>query len=236
MNLDAVADEEAEIETRGAPQFPISGSDSGAIQELIYLQARYKRLVTLGVFRNESMRFYGIVVSCLLLTGCVTAPPLNFAVGNVPRSPNKVDADLRSITVVLAQDDEKTGRIASDGEKAVEPFKEALTDAVNRAALFTDDSHTHVNLAVKFLKINPPHPGFDMETDVEARYEITDRRTGAPIYNKQFTSVGLCPMDFAFAGEVRARESVNRAFKANLDDFITDMEAAKIVATGAPSS
>jgi hypothetical protein len=171
------------------------------------------------------------LLAATVLAGCNPAPPINFSVTDVQASAVKADADLRSITVTLASPEQKTGPLPPDGLVIVAPWKEALTDAVNRAVIFNDDSRRHANLAVKVLKFDIPSAGIDMKTDVEAHYELTDRNSGRPIFDHVIATTGICPFDYAFLGAIRARESMNRAVQANISEFIAQYEGTLSRAT-----
>ena len=47
--------------------------------------------------------------TCLTLSGCVSLPPLNFSARDIQFSADKIDGDLRNVSVSLASEKEKTG-------------------------------------------------------------------------------------------------------------------------------
>jgi len=103
-------------------------------------------------------------------------------------------------------------------------WKEATEEALARTAIFNDDSHHHVNLEVKVLKVDLPGVGFTFPTDTDARYTILDRTNGNVVFSQIISAEGTTPMDFAFVGAIRARESVNRSVQGNIGAFITALE------------
>ncbi len=166
----------------------------------------------------------------LLLSGCATfLAPLNFSVPNVGLSQKKIDADMKSLIVTIARPDEKTGDIpAAIAVTFPQLWQTALTESINRMAIFQDDATKKINLSVKILKLEVPTAGASMTTDVAARYEIMDRKTGDMIFAQDISSSGVVPFDYAFKGLVRARESINRAIQNNITQFLQALEMVDV--------
>jgi hypothetical protein len=171
---------------------------------------------------------YAAFLTFLALGGCQGEPPFNFAVQDVKASGVQVPEDLRSITVTLAHPYEKTGPLPPQSNIIVEPMKEALTDAIDHAAMFQDDARTHVNLAATVMKLDLPDMGFTMETEMDCRYVVIDRATGQTLFTSMIASKGDVPMGFAFLGTIRAKESVNRAVQNNIAALLVQLEASKL--------
>lgn len=74
-------------------------------------------------------------------------------------------------------------------------WKEALQEALDRMAVFKDDSKNKVSIQVKILALNPPTVGLAMTTKSIARYEIIDRATGSIIHTQEITSTAVVPMN-----------------------------------------
>ena len=159
-----------------------------------------------------------------LLTACNPPQPLNFSVQNVQASPVSLDADLRGITVTTGAPNERTGNLPPEVATVTNVWKEATQEALARAAIFDDDSHRHVNLEVKILKFDAPGAGITFPTDTDASYTIVDRATGAVIFSQLISAQGTTPMDFAFVGAIRQRESINRSVQNNIAAFIDALE------------
>ena len=156
-------------------------------------------------------------------------PPLNFSVPNVGVSQKKIDAEMKSMTITIARPDEKSGSLPAGMETVVpQLWQTALTEAVNKMAIFQDDATKKVNLAVKILKLELPGAGASMTTNTTARYEIMDRKTGDIIYTQDIATSGTTPFDFAFIGMVRARESINRAVQNNITVFLQALETVNV--------
>jgi hypothetical protein len=161
-------------------------------------------------------KIFAAMAMLLILTGCQSLPPVNFAVPNVGYSEKKVDAELKSITVSLASPEEKKGDIPAGAEVAPPMWEAALEEALNRMAIFQDDANTKVNLSVKVLALDMPAFGASMTTKSIARYEIINRSTGDIIYTQEIAADGVVPFNYAFMGIVRARESLNRSVQQNI--------------------
>lgn len=169
------------------------------------------------------------IAAAVSLSACQSLPPLNFSVPNVGYSNKKIEAELKSMTVTVARPDEKTGSIPAGIESLVPNlWQTSLQESVNRMAIFQDDAPTKINFAVKILKLDVPGAGFTMETTATARYEIINRKNGDIIFTQDISSVGTVPMDYAFVGAIRARESINRAIQNNIAQFLQALETVDI--------
>jgi hypothetical protein len=171
-----------------------------------------------------------LIVALLLLSACAQGiPPLNFSVPNVGPSATHIPAEVKSITVSMARPDEQTGNPLQAGNETIAPFwKTSLEEALNTMTIFRDDAPKKVSISVKVLKIDMPIAGFSMTTDVGARYEILDRTDGAIIYTANINTSGTTPLDFAFAGVARLRESVNRAVQNNILQFLQALQTVNV--------
>jgi hypothetical protein len=163
-----------------------------------------------------------LVVGTLFLGACTSVPPLDFTVQDVGRVADRKPAELESLTVGYATQ-KQSRKIESD--HGLPPlWKEALQDAINRSLIFTDDAPMRVNVSVRILEVNAPEAGVDMKTTVAALYEVVDRATGDIILSTEVRTDGVVPFGYALSGAVRARESVNRATRNNIAEFIELLE------------
>lgn len=170
-----------------------------------------------------------VLFASIFLMGCAASPPMNFSVPNVGVSQKKIDAELKSMTVTLARPDEKSGNLPAGMELSVpQLWHTALTEALNRMAVFQDDASKKVNLSVKILSLDLPSFGAGMTTITGARYEIMDRKTGDLIYAQDIKASGDVPWDYAFEGIIRMRESVNRAVQNNITQFLQSLETVDV--------
>ena len=178
------------------------------------------------------------VILSVMLVGCSPQlPPLNFSVPNTGLSERPLDAEVRSLTVTLGRPDEQVGPIewelidVTGGGTITAAWQTAMQEALDRTLIFRDGGAKKVSIAVKILKIDSPEVGFDMTTDTAARYEVIDRTNGDIIYTQDIAASGTTPMDHAFLGVVRMRESVNRAVQNNISLFL---QAAETIDLGRP--
>jgi hypothetical protein len=160
-----------------------------------------------------------------MLAGCGPAlPPLNFSVPNVGPSTSKLDGDLRSVTVSLARPDEQTGVVESWVYQQTGLWKEALIEAINRAAIFNDNSPRKVSLVVKIQEFDWPNGGLTMTSKTAARYELIDRANGSIIYTTDIHGDAEIPVSYAFLGSVRSVEAINRSVQNNIALFLQSLE------------
>lgn len=171
------------------------------------------------------------------VAACSTNPPLNFSVPNVGVSAKKVDAELKSLTVSLARPDEAKGKIPAQAQHEVpQMWENALTEALNKMAIFRDDAPRKLSLSVKILAIDIPSFGASMTTETIARYELIDRADGSIVYTQDVSAEGVVPASYAFAGVVRARESVSRSAQNNIAKFLQALETVDVSKPMFPSS
>lgn len=173
-------------------------------------------------------RIFLVLFFAAFVTGCAAPPPLSFSVPNVGYSTKKIDAEVRSITVSVARDDEKKGDLPMGIEAVPQMWKSSLEEALNRMAIFKDDAQRKVSLSVKILGVNIPAFGAEMATTAMARYEIIDRANGAIIYTQDITATGVVPFNHAFMGITRARESINRSVQNNISQFLQALETVDV--------
>ncbi|KAF1015531.1 MAG: hypothetical protein GAK31_01005 [Stenotrophomonas maltophilia] len=174
-------------------------------------------------------KFLAAAVMAVALTACSTNPPLNFSVPNVGVSSKKIDGELKSLTVTLARPDEAKGKIPAEAQHEVpQMWQTALTKALNRMAIFRDDAPVKLNLSVKILAIDIPNFGASMTTKTVARYELIDRATGGIVYTQDAAASGEVPFNYAFAGLVRARESISRSAQNNIAQFLQALETVDV--------
>lgn len=176
-----------------------------------------------------------VVLSVAMLAGCATpAPPLNFVPQDVLPVKNKVPAELKSVNVSVAKEEEKLGdtQVGFGGNEYELSFKTALKDALEEAilksAVFSDNAERKVSLTAKVMKFETPSVGFGFTSDAIVRYEIYDRKDGSLIFRRDISSAGSVPFDYAFAGYIRVAESRNRTMRANVEKFIASLNELTI--------
>ena len=165
-----------------------------------------------------------ILFLLLLSSGCIRTKrlPVNFSAPNIGVSSTKLDAELKSLTISLARPDEAIGKIEVPLVWCHGDFCPiSLYVGVWKTAL-KDDSPKKVSLAVKILKFQTISAFPAAHTS--ARYEIIDRSDGSIIFTTDISTTGDVPFDYAFAGRVRALESINRSVQNNIIQFLQVLE------------
>ncbi len=149
-------------------------------------------------------KLFAIAVTAIFLSGCGSQPAINFSAPNVGMSSRKIDAELKSLTVSIARQDEKTGPLdfawvdrvdtqANSAQMIQQQWQTALLESLNSMLIFQDDATKKVNLSVKILKLEILN-SVPKVTNTEARYEITDRKTGDLIFTQNITA--LCEIEW----------------------------------------
>ena len=173
------------------------------------------------------------------VAGCAEPPPLNFSVPNPGLAERRLDAEVRSITVTLARQDEQVGDIdlisieggvisAPTGGTVAAVWRTALIEAFNRTLVFSDDGAQKVSIAVTVLKLETPLFGLSWTTETVARYEVIDRKNGDVIFAEDIAASGTTPLGEAFLGRTRERESVNRAVQNNIAEFLSAIQDSNL--------
>jgi hypothetical protein len=180
--------------------------------------------------------FAPLTLVLLFSFGCTSLPPVNFSAPNIGVSSIKIDAELKSITVTVSSPEEAAGKIDPGIGVHTGLWKTALEEAFNKMAIFKDDSPKKVSLVVKIIKFEVPGWGAEMTAQASARYEIIDRSNGSIIFTTDISASGVVPWDYAFTGQVRAFESINRSVQNNIIQFLQVLETVDMDKPMFPSS
>jgi hypothetical protein len=188
-------------------------------------------------------KLFLITIAVALLSGCATPPPLEFYPDNVNRSGKRIDADLRSISVRTAPEEQRTGELnwffventigdqfiqtsTGTGVPVTRQWEAALRDALDHTLLFREGSTRKVSLITEVQKIEMRGIA-TVDFDVAAKYRLMDRETGEDIYAETIESVGSATTsEDAFIGAVRARFAFVRAVKTNIRKFLMSLQNA----------
>ena len=190
--------------------------------------------------KQKTLLLLAVAVGSLGLVGCAELPPLDFSLPDVEMSDRRHDAEVKSIVVSFANEDEQEGDVdvvviesagvnITSGTATASLWESSLEEALTRSLIFQDDASNKISIFVKVLKLDMPAFGFSFTTDAIARYEIVNRASGEIIFNQKITSAGEVPADYAFAGVIRARESVNRSVRNNIRLFLEAIKTADLV-------
>jgi len=199
---------------------------------LFYIGARHERK-----HGAKSGGFALLACVSLMLGGCATqAPTLDFTPPDIVPSQTKVDADVKTITVSIAKENERLGetQVGFFGNVYEQSFKTALQDALEeviaRTAIFNDLSERKISLIAKVMKFQTPGAGINFKTEAIIRYELVDRNSGATIFKKDITSTGSVPGNYAFLGSIRYTEARNISVRDSITQFILALETSDLVA------
>lgn len=187
-----------------------------------------------------------IIAICLLslLTACATPVPLEFHPDMVQQSKRKLDAELRSISVKTAPPNQRMGDVnwfrventigdqfiqtsTGTGIPITSQWEAALNDALVESLIFRDDAPRKVSLIVEIEKVEMSGLA-TVDYDVAARYRLMDRETGVDAYSKTIESRGSAATSEAFVGAVRARLAFVRSVKANIKQFLAELQAVML--------
>ena len=174
-----------------------------------------------------------------VLSGCASAPPLNFVPDDVIPTKHKVAAELKSLTVSVAKENERLGetQVGFFGNEYELSFKtalrEALEEAIAKSAVFDDLSDRKVSITAKVMKFETPRGSVNFESAAIVRYEIYDRRDGKLLFRRDISSSSSVPFDYAFMGSIRAAEARNRTMRDNVTSFIASLEELQMTEPGA---
>ena len=190
--------------------------------EKLYLPATAGGLKAMTPF---ALMFFCCLVP--LMAGCVTPPPISFNVASVPQSIRRVNVEVRSIDVRLANpnDIKEINAVAMEYRGLVpEHWHSAIQDALDRHLLFTDRAPVLVAISVNIVRLKIPNFAFTFKTEAVAEYTITDRSSGAVIWKEVISSIGEDELSMAHVGNVRALSSVNRAVQNNISAFLEKLD------------
>lgn len=175
-----------------------------------------------------------VAVGFLCLGACTSLPPLDFTIAEIAPAPQQIDAKLSAVSVDRAPGAGKKEIQADD--LAFPLWKEALSGAVAKAKVFNDASAKGVKINVRVQKIDAPEFGIEMVTKTTATYDVVDAESGATLFSKVVEARGAVGGDYAFAGMVRAQESINRAVRNNISEFIKALESSDLTSSRVASA
>lgn len=193
------------------------------------------------------MKFQSLLIVttvAILLSGCATQK-LNFSAQDIGVSQRKIDAKMQSIIVTIANHKERTGDLLEAKflaisivgvaagaitsninkrnmeEEVPQLWQTSLKEALNKMEIFQVNGTKKLNLSVKILMLDVPLGSFtSFTTKSEARYQITDERTGDVIFTQNILASGTTPFGYSFSGAASKQESLNRAVQNNITQFI----------------
>lgn len=176
------------------------------------------------------IKFLSIAAMAIVMTGCATqAPTLDFVPRDVLPTGQKIDYELKSISVSVAKEDERVGEtqvglFGNQYESAFrQSFKDSLEEAITKSAIFNDISNKKLGLSAKVMQFETPGFSSGFETSFVVRYQLLDRSTGKLVFTRDIRSKGSVPFDYAFLGAIRYTEARNRAVRTNIEQFVSSL-------------
>jgi hypothetical protein len=176
-----------------------------------------------------------LLICGAIVSGCATqAPTLNFVPQDVLPAKNKVNAELKSITISIAKEEERLGEtqvgfMGNQYEASFRTsFKEAIEEAILKSAIFNDLAENKVSLTVKIMKFQTPGAGINFDTSMIVRYEVYNRKDGKLIFRRDIESAGSVAGDYAFMGAIRYTEARNVAGRNNIISLMSALEELKV--------
>lgn len=157
---------------------------------------------------------------------------------SLPESNVKIPATMDSITVTVANDDEKTGRLDfraaevelfhNNEERAKKDIPESLQnglqDSIKKMLVFQDDdTAATVSLSVTILKLEVNIRSYLLggpTTTIEARYDLINKKTGDLIFTGKTIATGAPEMSHSLNVFESTRDSVKLAIQNNISQFL----------------
>ena len=192
------------------------------------------------------VRLLAIFVLVAAGIGCASMPPPNFTPSSVGIIKQKAPANLKAISVAIAQPNEQVGKKVALGQQAfVAPawadvpgfWKNALENALIRANAFDSTSPKQVSILVKVLEFWQPDWSKEAPNTATAQYEIVDTANGAILFTSVITTVGKIQVPIGSSPgdpSVSPMESLNRSVQMNIIQFIQQLEGADLSRTVIP--
>lgn len=196
----------------------------------------------------KHVRLLAIFVLVAAGVGCVMVPPPpNFTPSSVGIIKQKAPANLKAISVAIAQPNEQVGKKAANlGRLALfapawgdipRLWQNALENALIRANAFDSTSPKQVSILVKVLEFWQPDWSKEAPNTATAQYEIVDTANGAILFTSVITTVGKIQVPIGSSPgdpSVSPMESLNRSVQMNIIQFIQQLEGADLSRTVIP--
>ena len=167
----------------------------------------------------------------LSLSSCTNSPSLNFVPEQVTPSAHKINAELKSVIVSVAKDEDRKGDVKVGYYHNDQSFKLALKDALDeslvKSALFDDLSSNKVTLTAEVLKFQAPVMSLHYKTKVIIRYQLVDRATGNTVFTRDIETAQSVPANYSYRSSFRSTEARNLAVSENIQLFIASLNEFK---------
>ena len=189
--------------------------------------------VTMKNNNKTKFFFHALIGGAVLLgIGCQT-PPIIFSPADVGLSKVKIDAELKSVSVTIAQTkDRKTqnkidiAQLSFHGISSIDiqqAWKMAIDDAIVRMVLFNDNSEKKVSIIVKIIEFDLA--ALSSKSTFAAQYQLIDRGNGDILFTSDIKTDGKSS---TFTGNIRIIEQINNGVQRNILQFLQQLENTNI--------
>lgn len=183
-----------------------------------------------------------LVTGLAVLAGCATPPPIEFTPDHIPYVRDRINAELRGVSVRTAKKEQQVGdgvdwyqtenmvghqfvaTSTGTGIPITKQWENALDTSLNESLIFMDNPAKRVSLFVDVKQVEWSGLA-TVSFDILASYRLMDRASGENLFTKDIHSKGSAKTGEAFVGAVRSRIALVRAIKANIQTFLEDLAA-----------
>ena len=160
-----------------------------------------------------------VCVMSLLIAGCAGAPPA--FTPNIPQARIRLAGTIGVVSASVDPTAQGAGDVRMTfGRDAIAPLWErASASALDQSHVF-DRSARILNFKVTIIKLKPPETGGTIDTPATARYQISDARSGAVVYETLVENVGHVGPTENLVGAVRIHDSIDMAVQSNIKTFV----------------
>jgi hypothetical protein len=165
----------------------------------------------------------------LFLGACATPKfePINLTPENISQSKRQVDAEVKSIAVMLAPQSQQTGEVRVQ-QDFLNTWKESLQVSLDRAAIFKDDAKRKVTVEGLVRKFDFNPTGFSNEVFIEVTYRVTDRSTKAVVFEYDTQTTAKMDSSEVWVAIERLKRIWNRATQESIRQFVIALDGANI--------
>lgn len=175
-----------------------------------------------------------LLISISLLS-CMHVPPMDFVLHNSNIYSKNINADLKTIIVLVEPTEKRTGLVQSEYGpvdislvKLCSLWNTSLKNYFAENLIFTDSSKTKVSLFVKISKLKVEPISLHFNTIIDARYVIINRSNGNILYSNIISTNAETPDNYILHGGARMKKSIELSAKLNIQKFLQSLNKLKI--------
>lgn len=169
-----------------------------------------------------------LVVMIALLSGCAVTPTqVNLVPSGITRAPESLDMELKTITVVIAEQRAQTGKVMID---ATFPplWKESIQTSVDQAGLFKDEAKQKVTISALIKKFEYNPDGFSNTCDTDVNYKVIDRSNGNVLFEKNVVTTDSKSAKEIWHAAVRVITLWNSTAQQSIRQFVDALKQYKM--------